>query len=254
MKTRFKFLTYGLFALAVTITSCETEELQGPIGPVGPMGEQGIAGPEGPTGEDGEALGVPGPEGTPGETGETGATGATGATGPAGETGSAGPAGEAGPAGANGSNGTNGEDGNADIMYSDWLNQDLTHQNFVKFKQMQVIEPKLTNAFLNNGGFVLGFFRFTTSAIHNLPYTHVTQKTMRELLISPTSGGRILFTLHSTDDTNLDNEDIEGINPAFNPQYKYVLVAGGTSLSGKSQQDFKKMTYYEIMDYLELEY
>jgi len=129
MKTSIKFLTFVLLAFAITMTSCEKEGLQGPIGPTGPMGEQGIAGPEGPAGVDGEAQGVPGPQGTQGRQGEQG---------------------------------PKGEDGNANIMHSEWLNQDLTHQNFIKFKQMRVVEPQLTSAFLDNGGIVLGFFRFTT--------------------------------------------------------------------------------------------
>lgn len=230
MKTRMKTLLYGLFALTITITSCETEALQGPTGPAGPMGEQGLTGS---TGADGNATGVPGPQGDTGAAGTNGTNGADGT---------------------NGTNGTDGENGNANIMYSEWLNQDLTHQNFIKFKQMRVVEPKLTNAFLNDGGIVLAFFRFTTNAIHNLPYSHPSQQTIRQLLISPSGGGQILFNLESTDNTTLDTQDVEGINPAFNPQYKYVLIAGGTSLSGKSQQNFNEMTYYEVMDYLELDY
>ncbi len=75
MKTRFKFLFYALFALALTVTSCEKEGIQGPAGPAGQQGVAGPAGPAGEDGEDGEALGVPGPQGEQGEQGTAGADG-----------------------------------------------------------------------------------------------------------------------------------------------------------------------------------
>lgn len=58
MKTRFKFLTYVLVALSLTLSSCEKEGVQGPEGPAGPQGEQGLPGDQGPEGEAGESVRV----------------------------------------------------------------------------------------------------------------------------------------------------------------------------------------------------
>lgn len=77
-KTTMKIILFGLMALAISITSCEKEGLQGPAGPAGQMGQQGIQGTEGPAGQDGEAQGVPGPTGPAGSDGTNGTDGADG--------------------------------------------------------------------------------------------------------------------------------------------------------------------------------
>jgi len=68
MKTRFKFLAYGLLAMALTVTSCTKEGPQGPIGPTGVDGTNGTNGADG-------ADGTNGADGTDGANGADGADG-----------------------------------------------------------------------------------------------------------------------------------------------------------------------------------
>ena len=245
MKTRLRFLMYGLFALAVTITSCEKEGVQGPIGPAGTMGEQGNAGPTGPAGEDGEALGVPGPQGSQGE---------SGATGPAGE---AGPAGSTGPAGANGSNGTNGaagEDGNANVIASTWTNLnfpsnwDTNNEARFEFSDANITQQVIDSYAL------LSYVKFTGANTSASSVPFVSPGSTYEIHDSMLLGDYVAFAIV--------NDIVSRPTPPTNHQVRYVLIAP-SNLSGKSNEpSLEKMqkdgidteNYKEVMDYLGLDY
>ncbi|CAM4279789.1 collagen-like triple helix repeat-containing protein [Zobellia nedashkovskayae] len=220
MKTTLKILLSGLMVMALAMTSCSKDSADGDIGPMGPAGEQGEQGIQG----------------EPGVAGATGATGAQGEQGPKGDT---------------------GETGAANVMYSDWLDQDFSYYDGPDSKSMKVDEIRLTQEFLNNGGFVLGYYRSSSNTVYQLPlvFDHSSFAIRRDFVaIHFSDRGEIRFGAHSTDDTELSEHELTGSSIA-RPQYKYVMVPGGVSLSGRSEQpNFKKMSYEEVMDYFGLAY
>jgi len=113
MKTTIKFLSTGLMIIALALTSCTKDSVEGAIGPQGPKGEQGIQGEPGPAGQDGEAQGVPGP---------------------------------AGPAGADG---TDGADGNANVMASEWIPVGFSATPFTQ-STFRIEDPLLTEEVVNS--------------------------------------------------------------------------------------------------------
>jgi len=84
MKTTLKIFTNWLVVLALLITACSKDSVEGEIGPIGPKGEQGVQGergeqgPAGDDGKDGEAQGIPGEKGDQGERGPQGEQGPQG--------------------------------------------------------------------------------------------------------------------------------------------------------------------------------
>ncbi len=173
-----------------------------------------------------------------------------------GEDGAIGPQGEKGIQGAQGPQGEQGEKGTANVMYSAWLDQDFSWIDNDKFKGMLVDESRLTNDFFNQGGIALGFFRFQERVQENLPYESFNRNTRRSMTaISFEDRGEVLFSLESTDGTDLTEDEVNGVGATIQAQFKYVLIPGGTLLTGRSQQlDFEKMTYYEVMDHFGLDY
>ena len=221
MKTRFRFLTYGLIALTVTLTSCEKEGLQGPAGPAGPSGQQGIQGEAGPAGEDGEALGVPGPQG------ETGAPGADGN---------------------DGTDGTDGTDGNANIIASSWIATDFnTSPSLLSNFSIPIddLTPEMADSALimAYGKRILA----THERIYILPVAFPQR--MYQFYVSDSDGdGSYNFICQGTSGDG---------NPYLYDTFAEVryVIAPSTSITGKNiNEDFTKMEYHDAMDYLGLEY
>ncbi len=67
--------------------------------------------------------------------------------------------------------------------------------------------------------------------------------------------GEVRFSLESTDDSDLTEDAVNGSGASLRAQFKYVLIPGGTLLTGRSQQlNFEKMTYDEIVNHFGLDY
>lgn len=167
-----------------------------------------------------------------------------------------GPIGPEGATGEQGNEGPQGDEGNANVMYSDWLNQDINFLNFSRSKTMRINEARLTRDFFNNGGFVIGFFRSLETSRYMLPYISPFGESMRSMqTLIFVDGGEIRFTIYSTDGSSLSDQEVNGVGGNEQVQYKYVMIPGSINITGKSQQpNFKKMTYYEVMDYFDLAY
>lgn len=167
-----------------------------------------------------------------------------------------GPIGPKGEQGLQGEQGAEGQAGTVNVMYSEWLNQDFNFLDGTKFKAMKIEDTRLTNEFLNKGGIVLGFFRFQKNVQYPLPYISNLRNTMRSFTaISFNDRGEVRFSLESTDDSELTTDEVNGVGAGIQAQFKYVMIPGGTPLSGKTpHHDFEKMTYEEVMDYFELDY
>lgn len=150
-----------------------------------------------------------------------------------------------------GKDGEQGPAGTANVMYSDWMNQNWNLIDNPTSKSMVVVENRITNDFVSNGGFVLGFFKTYGNTINSLPYQNNIEKNERGFIfgINSTAGtgeSGVYFTIQSTDGTTLTSSEVNGSTPNYNPQYRYILIPGGVNISAKSSNDYTKMSYQEI--------
>jgi hypothetical protein len=146
-----------------------------------------------------------------------------------------------------GKDGEQGPSGTANVMYSDWINQDWNFTNDTYTKSMGINEPKANNDFFNNGGIVLGYFRVYGNTIYPLAYEDNSFKNLRKMYVAYfESQGSIRFIMESTDGTALTNVEVNGSTSDYNPQFKYVLIPGGVNISSKQEVDYTKMSYQEI--------
>ncbi|MBQ4915908.1 collagen-like protein [Maribacter sp. MMG018] len=180
--------------------------------------------------------------------------GEDGDIGPQGEIGETGPQGEQG---VKGDKGDQGDPGTANVMYSDWLDQDFSYLDGARNKSMKVDESRLTRDFLNNGGIVLAFYRSSSNTVYQLPlvYDFASFAVRRSFIaIHFLDRGEIRFNADSLDDTDLSDYELTG-SSIGEPQYRYVMIPGGINISGRSEQpNYKKMSYDEIVAYFDLEY
>lgn len=214
MKTKILIPIVFLF---LCILSCSKEE--GEQGPQGPQGEQGVQGPQGEQGE----QGIQGEQGDPG---------AEGPQGPQGE---------------------QGDPGTANVMYSEWMDQDWNFTDSPNFKTMLVNDVNLTDDFLDGGGFVLGFFRFQENVPFPLPYQNFSSNNIRTFYpVHFSDEGNVRFSIESTDGTALTDSEVNGSGPGINAQFKYVLIPGGTTLSAKGANSLKQLSYEELCKLLDI--
>ena len=154
--------------------------------------------------------------------------------------------GAAGKDGVNGTNGTNGQAGTANVQYSNWLNQNWNFADTPTFKQMRVVDNRISNTFLNSGGIVLGFFRYQNNVVFQLTHISNFDKNMRSFFpVHFDTNGEIRFAIESTDGTTLTISELNGAETA---QFKYVLIPGGVNISGRgiTPPAYSKMTYQEV--------
>lgn len=149
--------------------------------------------------------------------------------------------------GKDGQQGPQGPAGTANIMYSNWINQNWNMDDASTFKQMRVTDSHITDAFLAEGGVVLGFFRFQENVPFALPHQDFTNKNIRESYpVHFASNGEMRFVIQSTDGTALTTAEVNGSGTGINPQYKYILIPGGVNITGKKASDLSKMSYHDI--------
>lgn len=176
-------------------------------------GENGAIGPQGPQGE----QGIPGPQG---ENGEDGAQG---------------PQGEQGPQGV---------PGDTNVIYSDWFTlpfpEDIS--STTNYSE-SIVAPDVTEAIVERG-LVIVFARLdeSPSFVRQLPYTDFGSQQYYDpgfRSASPTSNvGVVSVAIWSMDGSPIGA-------PLFD-EYRYIIIPGSIPASGKSAQEFSKMSYEEI--------
>ncbi len=222
MKTRFKFLFYALLTLALTVTSCEKEGIQGPAGPAGQQGVAGPAGPAGEDGEDGEALGVPGPEGPQGEQGTAGA------------------------------------DGNANVIISDWATADFGSYSLGS-ASFTVNDDRITTDVLNTYG-LIGFLSFGTDPSDDVFAIPFTDPLLRTFSAQHRLGlGKYIVTLLRGPDAPADITPITGtlvryvlVAPASDSGKGHS--AGKNAIEQMKAKGVDINDYHAVMDYFGLEH
>jgi hypothetical protein len=152
--------------------------------------------------------------------------------------GPAGPEGSQGEQGVQGAQGPQGEPGNANIMYSGWMDIDWHENSTDTNKEMAIHESRITANFLNDGGLVLMFLKIqgeSSTLVYSLPLLNATGQFHYGFLAIDSDvalGGDglqgIIFWLRSLDGNTLIPDEIW-----IGLQVRYILVSGSVSLAGK---------------------
>ena len=170
--------------------------------------------------------------------------------GPIGPQGAQGEQGIAGSNGADGADGAQGTTGTANVIYSDWIAVDYlldgalesNLQGLGTFTESELnrdTDVVLVYGQRDNGSLADG--------VYALPYILASQDEYYSFMITDASGttSSIRATVNTLDGgTNLFN---------FFQQYRYVIIPGGISDSGKSSIDYTKMTYEEVAAHFGIE-
>jgi hypothetical protein len=167
-----------------------------------------------------------------------------------GATGPSGPQGEQGVTGADGEQGEQGETGTANVIFSDWITVDYLldgalESNFQGLKTFNESElNKDTDVVLVYGQRENGSL---ADGVYALPYILASQDEYYSFMLTEASG--ITTSLRATVNT------LDGGTNLFNffQQYRYVIIPGGISDSGKSSINYNKMTYEEVAAHFGIE-
>lgn len=172
--------------------------------------------------------------------------GEDGAIGPQGEQGIQG---EQGEQGEQGPQGEQGEPGTANVMYSDWANTELGNSIAASSASFDIDAPEIDADMLNFGTILVYARRVDLvdgNIVYQLPIVFGAARQQSYYFVATT--GNIEINVHA----NEQGEDVG--DGSFLAQYRYVLIPGGVSTSGKSgsNMDFTKMTYEEVVEYFNI--
>jgi len=173
---------------------------------------------------------------------EDGLDGAIGPQGPQGEQGIA------GADGAQGEQGDQGATGTANVIFSDWIPRDFDTGGASETNEQLLATLGLGEYSLNED-VLLVFGRRTidiiVAEVYQLPYILASQDEYYGFQVGSFSGGSALRIDVSTLDggTNLFT---------FFDDFRYVIIPGGVSNSGKSSINFSKMTYDEVVNHFNI--
>lgn len=167
--------------------------------------------------------------------GEDGATGPQGAQGSQGEQGIQGPQGE------------QGDPGTANVSYSDWVNTGLGNNIVSTSESFTISAPEIGPDMLNFGT-VLVYGRRVDPALGNLVYQLpvVFGGARQQTYYFRAQQDEIRITVAA------NQEGQPAGDGTFFGQYRYILIPGGVSITGKSGAtvDFGKMDYDQVVLFL----
>jgi len=169
---------------------------------------------------------------------EDGKDGAVGPMGPQGEQG------VAGADGADGEQGEQGDTGTANVIFSEWVNTELGASIEVVSSSFTISATNINASMLNSGTILVYGRRLELGEGGNLVYQLpvVFGASRQQSYYFRAQQGEIQITV-------VANEQGENVGDgSFLQQYRYVLIPGGVSTSGKSSLDYTKMTYEEVVE------
>lgn len=169
--------------------------------------------------------------------------GEDGATGPQGEQG---PAGPAGPQGEQGAQGEQGEPGTANVIYSDWVDTELGSNIVSTSASFSIEAPEIGPDMLNFGTILVYGRRIELPGDGNIvyPLPIVFGAARQQSYYFRAQSDEIIISV-------VANEEGESVGDgSFLEQYRYVLIPGGVSTSGKltPDMDLTKMSYEEVVE------
>lgn len=142
-----------------------------------------------------------------------------------------GPEGPQGQQGEQGQQGLQGEEGNANIMYSDWMDIVWSEESTDVTKELVIQESRITDDFLNEGGIVLMFMKIESYSgvvvFYTLPLVSGNLH-YRFITFGAQDGGGITFVLTSSNNTDIPDSVWEDY------QIRYVLIPGSVNLNAKA--------------------
>ena len=167
----------------------------------------------------------------------SGEDGANGPQGPQGEQGLQ------GDRGSQGDPGDPGDPGTANVIYSDWFNTEFGNNIATSSSSFTVGAPEI-NANILNFGTILVYGRrvdlVTGNQVYQIPIVFGAAR--QQSYYFRATGGQIRISV-------VANEQGQNVGDgAFFVQYRYVIIPGGQSTSGKSVTDYKNMSYEEVAD------
>lgn len=150
-----------------------------------------------------------------------------------------GPQGEQGPAGAQGEAGEDGAIGTANVIYSDWMVSEFDANIIATGSGYMVDAPDLTQEIIDSG-VILGFGK-------NIPLVGSPDVFQLPFI---SSSNQYYLTAQDPLELRISVSSIDGtsVGTTLFEEYRYVLIPGGASASGKSSIDYTNMTYDEIVD------
>ncbi|GAA3771952.1 hypothetical protein GCM10022271_00090 [Corallibacter vietnamensis] len=146
-----------------------------------------------------------------------------------------------------GEQGPAGEDGNANVVSSDWFQIQFDHTNGANDYGYMAIDIPNYQEFIDNGGVAMMYVRQTLLGdeyiIYQLPYEDIFSFALANVPSEGVENSLILFA-NQTDVSDLETE------PGLT--FRYILVPGNTT--SKSQVNFEKMSYEDVINQLGLDY
>jgi len=146
--------------------------------------------------------------------------------------------------GIDGADGADGETGTANVIFSDWIDRDflLDGAQASNLMGLEVFNASELNPVTDvvlvygerdtgsdaDGIYMLPYILASQNEYYGFGLFNVTGGTGLQIRVNTLDGGTNLFTFFSS--------------------YRYVIIPGGISTSGKSSINYTKMTYQEIID------
>ncbi|MCR9226464.1 MAG: hypothetical protein NXH90_03455 [Flavobacteriaceae bacterium] len=179
---------------------------------------------------------------------EDGEDGAIGPQGPQGEQGVAGPAGAQGE---QGEQGEQGDPGTANVMYSEWVGTELGSNILSSSASFDIDAPEIDPDMLNYGTILVFARRIDLGGdgniVYQLPIVFGAARQQSYFFVA--TDGNIRISVHA----NEEGEDV--LDGAYLEQYRYVLIPGGASTTGKAAADdvdYAKMSYEQVIEYFNI--
>lgn len=148
--------------------------------------------------------------------------------------------------GADGQDGEDGEPGTANVIYSDWFDTEFTTEMDVSASSFDIDAPEIDNDMLSSGT-ILVFANRTSGEdllVYQLPI--VFGGARQQSFFFRASEETITISVHA-------NEQGQGVGGgSFLEQYRYILIPGGVSTSGKASVDYTSMKYDELLDFFNI--
>lgn len=171
--------------------------------------------------------------------------GQDGATGPAGPQGEQGATGTEGVEGVEGAEGEQGETGTANVIYSDWIASEFG-SIFAAQQSEQLLVTLGLNDFNTAQDVMVVYGRHENNALSDdilqLPFELFSQNEVYRYRLTSGNGFIALYA---------DAASSDGGNKLFTyfNDYRYIIIPGGNSTSGKSANiDYTKMSYEEVIE------
>ena len=148
--------------------------------------------------------------------------------------------------GADGVDGEDGEPGTANVIYSDWVDTELSNSIGGSSASFEINAPEVDTDMLTSGTILVYANRIEGEdmLVYPLPVVFGAARQQSYYFRASTGSIRITVVANEEGETAGDGTFLE--------QYRYVLIPGGVSTSGKAAIDYTNMKYDELLDFFNI--